>query len=95
MTDQPNLKTATSVTDLGCAKPPNKLPANFGVRNSNLNCKITKPQQNRLSKEQCLNPREPSVRARPTNQERDRREGVADFRSANERESILEGLPRE
>ena len=90
------LITATNMTDLGCAKPPNKLPANFGVRNSNCTkLKNHETSANRLSTEQCLKPREPSGQARPTNQERERSEGVADFRPANEGERVLKRLPRE
>ena len=84
MPDQLTLNIATSTTDLGCAKPPTRLPANFGVRNSKCNkIIITKPQQARNCKEPCLKPREPSDRARPTNQERDDRDGAAVFRPAN------------
>ena len=93
MPDQLTLNIATSTTDLGCAKPPTRLPANFGVRNSKCNkIIITKPQQARNCKEPCLKPREPSDRARPTNQERDDRDGAAVFRPANggEREMTQE-----
>ena len=82
MHDQPTQNVAIFTTDLGCAKPPTRLPANFGVRNKNCN-EITKPQQARDCMEPGLKPWEPSDRARPTNQERDDRDGAAVFRPAN------------
>ena len=72
------------MTDLGCAKQPNKLPANFGVRNSNCTDNH-KTSANRFLKEMCLKPREPSGPARPTNQERADEDGAADFRPTNGR----------
>ena len=84
MPDQLTHNVAIVTTDLGCAKPQTRLPANFGVRNTKCSkIKITKPQQARDCMEPCLKPWEPSDRARPTNQERDDRDGAAVFRPAN------------
>ena len=95
MTNQPNLITATSMTDLGCAKPPNKLPANFGVGHSNCTI-IHETSANRFSKEKCLKPREPSGPARPTNQEREYGDGAADFRpTKGKRREFFKRLPME
>ena len=64
MHNQLTQNVAISTTDLVCAKPPTRLPANFGVRNQNLNV-ITEPQQARDCAEQQLKPCEPSDRAGP------------------------------
>ena len=64
MHDQPTQNVTISTTDLVCAKPPARLPANFGVRNQNFN-EITKPQQARDCVEPDLKPWEPSDRAGP------------------------------
>ena len=64
MHNQLTQNVAISTTDLVCAKPPTRLPANFGVRNQNLNV-ITEPQQARDCVEQQLKPCEPSDRAGP------------------------------
>ena len=93
MTNQPNLITVSSMTDLGCAKPPNKLPANYGFGYSNCTKLNHETSANRFSTEQCLKPREPSGPARPTNQEREAREGTTDFRPTNE--GVFKRLPRE
>ena len=62
--DQLTLDSVTPTIDLVCAKPPKRLPANFGVGNANRNV-ITEPQQARDCAVQQLKPREPSDRAGP------------------------------
>ena len=59
------------MTDLGCAKQPTELPANFGV--SNLNCtNVHQASADGFTEEiMCMKPRERSEPARPTNKERD------------------------
>jgi hypothetical protein len=63
------------LTDLGCAKQPTKLPANFGVRN--LNCtNVHQASADGFTEEiMCLKPREQNEPARPTNKERVTRDG--------------------
>ena len=74
--DQLTIINVPLLTDLGCAKQPEELPANFGVINSN--CTIVQPDPtDRFTEEGIsMKPREQNEPARPTNRERDEGDGI-------------------